>query len=411
MKINFLWDEEKTRILLKKHLTLVVFGSIPSMIYGILYPGTIQQKIVLSMASFSVILVSLASLSFVKKFKNPGKVFLLNILLIQLATIINMTYSGGLSSILQFVPYALLFITVFQLGANAALVLSVFTCINLIIMVGYLFIQQPLPKLVIDFLLYFTIYVVLTIIFRNIGYDLSLQIEAKKKLEEVDDLKNQFIALTSHYLRTPLTVIKASTSQIYRPESVANIRSSVISLEGFIEKLLTIASIERGEVTISPFMSDLDDIVKATVFDFEPVIKKLKITLNYNPSTPPLPRFSFDPNRIKQCISILIDNGVRYNHPGGVVNVSIFQENAMAIINVSDNGVGISPEDLELVFQAFNKGGLDRTLQLDSPGFGLSLYLAKILVEAHGGKISATSALNQGSTFTISLPIRLVISE
>lgn len=139
---------------------------------------------------------------------------------------------------------------------------------------------------------------------------------------------------------------------------------------------------------------------------FQPLAASQKVSLSYQP-TATIQRFVFDSIKMKEAISSLLDNAIKYNRPGGFVKISAGIYGNQILIQVTDNGIGIKKDDLPTLFSTFSRGDMQKTLSFDKPGLGLSLYLAKLVIEAHQGKISVSSTEDQGSTFTISLPYQL----
>jgi signal transduction histidine kinase len=115
-----------------------------------------------------------------------------------------------------------------------------------------------------------------------------------------------------------------------------------------------------------------------------------------------LPVVSVDRPRIVEVLQNLIDNAIRYSNKNGEIKISLFKENEIAIIRVSDNGRGISAEDLPCIFDRFYQADKSRGTE----GSGLGLSIVKWIVEAHKGTIDVESKLSQGSTFTAKLPIK-----
>jgi signal transduction histidine kinase len=117
--------------------------------------------------------------------------------------------------------------------------------------------------------------------------------------------------------------------------------------------------------------------------------------------TSPLPRVRADAERLRQVVSNLIDNAVKYSPAGEPVEVSVAQRNGALVVSVSDRGPGIRPEDQRLIFEKFGRvadGG-------SKPGTGLGLFIARSIAEAHGGELRVSSAPGRGSTFSVTLPI------
>src|SRR3989344_1319495 len=271
---------------------------------------------------------------------------------------------------------------------------------------------QPQPNALADFLYYSISYVLIVVIARNLGNEISVQFEASRRMGQVDDLKNQFLAVTSHYLRTPISIIKGSVEEMSKQAlssdakvDIENIKTSTAKLEMLVEKFLKVSSIEKGQISITKWPGDLNNLLITIVNELQPLAKaKPKpVTLIYQPA--PHLNFSFDPVNLKEALVSVIDNAIKFNRPGGQVIISLNRDKDNAIIQIADSGIGINKEHMETLFSTFNRGSMEETLKFDQPGLGLGLYLTKLIVEAHGGTIRAESMEGKGSTFTLKIPI------
>lgn len=411
MKINYLWDEEKTRKLFKTHLILFLVGGLVASAYVLLLPLNSPNYPLILAIPLLFTLSCFIYLTLLNR-PNPGVKLLIFTLEAQLAASIFMAATGGFLGIVQFAPYMFLIFAVFELGAEATVILGLFSICSFIAILLWMLLRNPQPNLLPEFFYYVGSYILILVIERNLGREISIQFEARKRLEEVDSLKNQFIALTSHYLRTPLTVIKSSIYQLQKsqanPEEQkgwSEVKTNISKLESLIEELLNISSIEKGQAKILPQLADLNKIVSDTVTGYQPVAKEHIVTLNLTLPPTSIPPFKFDPLEVKKALSSLIDNAIKFNRPGGKVDVVLRREGSLAKIELSDTGPGIKQELLENLFSPFNRGSMEQVLEFNKPGVGLGLYLVKLVADAHLGKIEVRSTEGQGSTFTLSLPI------
>lgn len=408
MDLQFLWDEEKTRKFLKFQVITIVLGVPVAIVYIYLSlegPG----KWVMIPIALSLFFYCLVNWIFINK-PYPGIRLLIHLLLVQVIVVAFMAAYGGFNSFFQFATYAALFIAVNQLGSKSATILGYFSVITFLGLFFWQTLFDQKNAYVGDFVIFCFFYILIFLIQRDTGKELSVQFDAKKKLEYVDDLKNQFISLSSHYLRTPLGSIKniltkmqKDQSELEKQQDLEGIKTQVLRLESLLEKLLTISLVERGKVQVSRIDSDLDSIIKSIIVEFEPLAKEKGVNLLYECPLPPA-RFDFDPIKIKECVLLMVDNAIRYNQTGGSVKVTLAGESTGVVFSVADNGVGISSERVDTIFEAFNKGGMEQTLQFDNAGPGLSLYLTKLIIEAHNGKISVSSTKGKGTVFTVWLP-------
>ena len=413
MKLNFLWDEEKTRSLHKFQIILFGVGAIFVSLYGFSLPLTYPYRLVITTVPLILITVAVFNFFSINK-PNQGIRLLVLAVIAQIIAIICMTVTGNLSSVLLFAPFAVLYVTLFFLGTAATMILWIISLVTLIACQFWVAVYIPQSVSLAKFLLYTGCFTVAAFGQLKIGQQLSLQFEAKKKLEQIDDLKNQFITLSSHYLRTPITITKSYLNQLKEPNLdekqknhlVKTIENSTANLDALVEKFLAIASIERGQAKIVPTTSDLNKLINELIVNFENSAKQKELTLVYEPPTQSLPIFTFDRIKIKEALSNVIDNAIKFNKERGSVVVKLSQVGNNAVVQISDTGPGIKKEHLESLFTTFNKGTMEKALQTDERGIGLGLYLAKLIIEAHKGKITVESAVDKGSTFTIIIPIK-----
>lgn len=410
MKLEFLWDEEKIRQLHKFQLLTYFLATIFALIYGISLPAGVGGKeatILIPAIAVPIFLFNYLSLPQ----PHQGVRSLFTTIFAQIAASIYMASTEGFSSVIQFAPYVFLFTTVFQLGSTAALILAAVSVMSFLYVLFAQLILNPLPTTIPNGIFYIATYILATMIIKNVGHEISLQFQARRKLEQVDDLKNQFITLTSHYLRTPLTVTKSLLSKLNflvtdqtQNHLIKEIKTSVGNLDFIVEKFLLISSIEKGLINISPALGDINQLIISAVDEYKAKALEQKINLIYQPPTIPVEKFKFDSLKIKEVLLSLIDNGIKFNKPGGKVTVVLTSQMGKIRVDVADNGIGISKDHLETLFSVFNRGKMENTLTFNRPGMGLSLYLVKLIVEAHEGKIEASSKEGTGSTFSIVLP-------
>lgn len=231
--------------------------------------------------------------------------------------------------------------------------------------------------------------------------------EAFARLKEALARQRRFAADASHELRTPLTSISgyaqliegSPTDPRVISESVAAIRRESEHMRELVEILLALA---RGDedVSLDPEFCDLGAVAEEAVESARAAAKE-KVAIGYAPPEHPIIVFS-DRGRVRQAVSILLDNAVKYTAEGGRVAVTVHQSEEQAKIEVSDTGIGISEDQLPLVFERFHQADEARA----SGGAGLGLAIARQIAEAHGGTIEAKSSLGEGSTFTLLLPRR-----
>ena len=244
--------------------------------------------------------------------------------------------------------------------------------------------------------------------------------QTNKKLIELDKAKNEFISIAAHQLRTPPTVIKGYITMAL--EEIDNGKNkSIENVEEFLERalrsnerlielvedILDISRIESGKIQYH-FEDDQDceEILDNLFKSFEVRADEKGLKLEFKKITSPLPKIRMDGKRIREVVSNLIDNAIKYTHKGKVVLTQKLSKDGKKIrIEVSDTGVGIAKKDMPGLFKKFARG--TDTERLGADGTGLGIYVGKRIVEAHHGKIWAESeGVNKGSKFIVELPVK-----
>lgn len=228
------------------------------------------------------------------------------------------------------------------------------------------------------------------------------------KLKELDSMKNEFIMITSHNLRTPLTIIEGYMEMLRSselPEKVSamldTIESGLKTLASFSEDILTIASIESGNTTLSSHNIEINEIFKGIYETYSSVAEQKQITFNWQVQDSQKVVLVSKTN-IRGVVRNLLDNAFKFTKQSGRVSLEVQTINNDLIIKVSDTGIGIAPEEMPKLFTKFHRG--TSTYKYDYQGTGIGLYATKLIVQAHKGKVTASSTLGKGSTFTVTLP-------
>jgi len=235
------------------------------------------------------------------------------------------------------------------------------------------------------------------------------------KEEILRKTQSDFITIVAHQLRTPLSGLSWILEMLANKElgSLTSEQEKLIndgrkameeSLKT-VEDLLNAAQIEEGRFGFQFSMADIEKIIENVFIKFEPVTKINDVKLIFQRPEFQLKPFVMDPLRIKLVLEILVDNGLKYNVKNGEVRIRIdpMEGKPFVLISVEDTGLGVSREDLSRLFTKFFRS--KAALKGQTSGIGLGLYLAKNIINRHGGKIWAKSALGRGSIFTFSLPI------
>jgi PAS domain S-box-containing protein len=237
---------------------------------------------------------------------------------------------------------------------------------------------------------------------------LEEQAGAIRKLEQLDALKNEFLALIAHDMRTPLAVIAGFAEQLRsrwrdlaedeKLESVDTILRNGRSLYRLVEEGLQVARIESGQFAYELRDVSLEDEVRRTVADLAfGDSDRIHVIAEQG-----LPAVRCDPGRHWQILTNLLTNALKFSSSDTTVEVEVRREDSMVRVAVRDHGAGIDADDLPKLFQKFSRvGAHDRT---SVGGVGLGLYIAKAMVEAQGGRIFVESTPGRGSTFAYTLP-------
>lgn len=234
---------------------------------------------------------------------------------------------------------------------------------------------------------------------------------ARTAAEDANRGKDEFLAMLGHELRNPLSAISnairvidaVSVAPTPEPQQRAQrvIRRQVDHLARLVDDLLDVARVDGGKVTLEQRKMDLGQSAKHSIATLASAgyLGKHEITVDAQTVW-----IRGDSTRIEQVITNLVGNAVKYTPVGGHVRVSVRQEDDWAVVEVSDDGVGIEPDLLPYVFELFKQG--ERALDRSQGGLGIGLTLVRRLVELHHGTVSAQSAgEGEGSTFTVRLPV------
>jgi len=242
------------------------------------------------------------------------------------------------------------------------------------------------------------------------------QVEARRKLEDVSRLKDEFLSIASHELRTPVTSIKGYTQLAKALITEGDLGTSGEYLEialdqidrmsRLILELLDVSRIETGRLEIRREPIDWTEFVADVVSHHHAIVGERRITLDLPSSHK---RVEGDRDRLEQVLGNLLENAVKYSHEESEVNVTVIDEDDRVLTSVRDSGIGIPDDELNQVFERFHRGR--QVSSSNYGGLGLGLYIARQIVERHGGQIWVESVEGQGTTFTFSLPTEKVSSE
>ena len=232
------------------------------------------------------------------------------------------------------------------------------------------------------------------------------------RLENAFESQKQFIQDASHELRTPIAIAQTNI-EVLEMDNKATIKDyerlkdilkmNLERMSTLSEKLLLLSESEQGKanwatVELAPLLTEL-----AAEFKTKAGESGINVELASIESSLPVLGDAF---RLKQALVNLVDNAIKYNRPGGEVKISARAYDAQVIIEIKDNGIGISQADQQRIFERFYR--VDKSRSRTQGGSGLGLAIVKKIAEEHGGTVSVESTLGEGSTFRITLPRRKI---
>ena len=231
--------------------------------------------------------------------------------------------------------------------------------------------------------------------------------QAYERLDELDRMKSDFIAIASHELRTPLSlivgyaaVLRDQLGEQAGPQLDAVWRAAM-RLRQIIETMLNLRYLETGEVELTRNVFDLREVVRAGCDAYRSLAEANGLTLEVQMPGVELPVCA-DPDKIRLVIENLLSNAVKFTPWGGRVQVNAARRGRHVEITVADTGIGISPADLEVIFDRFHQ--VEDHMTRKHEGMGLGLAIVKGLVELHDGNVWAESVRGRGSRFVVVLP-------
>ncbi|MGH1366457.1 MAG: two-component regulator propeller domain-containing protein [Calditrichia bacterium] len=244
---------------------------------------------------------------------------------------------------------------------------------------------------------------------------LAMQSFEAEKLKELDSLKSRFFANISHEFRTPLTLILGPIDSLISNqedsasrEQLSIMKRNAFRLQQLINQLLDLSRIESQKMTLQIQPGDLVRFLSGLIMSFASFAEQKKIQLIVDIPTSVEKECYFDPDKLEKIISNLLSNAFKFTPELGTITVrGAFEQkssnNTVFQLVVSDSGIGIAPEELEVIFERFQQ--VDSSSKRAYEGSGIGLALVKEMVELHGGHISVKSAPGDGATFRVNLPV------
>ena len=223
------------------------------------------------------------------------------------------------------------------------------------------------------------------------------------------EVKDEFVASVSHELRTPLTSILGHLEMLRdradlpadASEQVLIVERNALRLGHLVSDLLHVAQVRYGGVQIARTRVDLSTLVRDALEAVRPVAgaSDIDLVIEVPDSLPAM----VDEHRMRQVVDNLVSNALKYSDSGSAVRVRLSDERGRVDLEVTDEGIGIDPGELDRLFTRFFRGR--EAQQRMTPGTGLGLNIVKAIVEAHGGEVQVRSVVGTGSTFCVSIPL------
>jgi signal transduction histidine kinase len=236
--------------------------------------------------------------------------------------------------------------------------------------------------------------------------------EKNKLLTQVEELKNNFLSLMSHDLKTPLARIQGMADVALNPvenltggqkNALESIKQSTDELTEFISSILDLSRVESQQIKLNLQSKDVNQLLEEVIkkYEYLALPKRIEIIREFEP----IFSVKIDADLMKQVFSNLVENAIKYSPQNSKILVTTEELDGHIIVQVADQGLGITQNEIKNIFTKFYRTKNVKNSQIK--GSGLGLYLAKYFVELHKGQISVESLPQQGSTFTVDLPMNL----
>jgi len=231
---------------------------------------------------------------------------------------------------------------------------------------------------------------------------------SNRKIDEIEQLKNELVSTVSHELKTPLATIKAYTSTLrqnahvletQREEFLAVVEQQADRLSRLIDDMLLVSRVEAAQMLRRRVVTPVDTLLDRVLAEVS--IDPAKHALHRRCSDAVI---SGDPERIHDVLRNVVENAVKYSPDGGAIHIEADSDGERTVVSIRDEGIGISEEDLPYIFDRFYR--VDNDIAARTGGSGLGLFIVNALVRAHGGTIDVRSDVGEGTTFTLTFPVR-----
>jgi PAS domain S-box-containing protein len=228
--------------------------------------------------------------------------------------------------------------------------------------------------------------------------------------KQLDALKSEFVSTVSHDLRSPLAMVQGYTSMLKMVGELNNQQTSYLNkisdetekISHLVDNLLDLGRIEAG-VGLKLEKKPVDDVIHQVVAESRLKADQKRVTLHAEIQQSDLPNVEADQALLKQALSNLVENAIKYTEPGGEVAISLIADAEQVTYMVADSGIGISPADQQNLFEKFSR--ISKKRGQEDEGSGLGLAIVKSIAEKHGGYVLLESMLGVGSTFSLVIPL------
>jgi PAS domain S-box-containing protein len=245
-----------------------------------------------------------------------------------------------------------------------------------------------------------------------IYHDIGPLQEARRAAEDANQAKSEFLARMSHELRTPLNaiigftrIVKRKGSDLLPEKQLDNLDKVLVSADhllNLIDEVLDLSKIEAGRIEVEPSTFEIEPLVDLCMTTTQPLIQREKIVLTKEIEKD-IPTINSDQNKVKQIILNLLSNAAKFTHEGEIT-VEVSRDIDNLILAVSDTGIGIPEEALGRIFEDFQQ--VDTSTTREYGGTGLGLSISHRLAQLLGGDLVASSREGEGSTFTLTIPLK-----
>ena len=234
--------------------------------------------------------------------------------------------------------------------------------------------------------------------------------ETRTRMEALDRTRDEFAANVSHELRTPMTSMKVLADSILAEDEVSpsiyrefmqDIADEIDRENRIITDLLALVRMDNSDSSMNISEVNIGEITETIVKRLRPLARKYEVDLIYEPVDV---KAEADEIKIALLITNLLENAIKYNHPGGYAKVIISEDGMNFLINVEDNGMGIPEDQKTLIWERFYR--VDKSHSGSMGGTGLGLSIAKSVITRHNGRMEVKSEEGKGSTFTVRIPLK-----